>query len=189
MPEVTLALTLSFSLQRRAKIDSGGRIVEHRLALLAAPRNGLLQNMPGLEIQRSSTPKARIVAASTADRTRARPEQVTEAFRSTIKTMQSALRSRPDDCIGYAVNELEVGLKSLLALEKHGMVRFVLPEPADHFDPGQLTAVRFRLRTTPAAVAELTLFAVPPLPGLSREAARAPESAANFSANSCARSG
>lgn len=62
MPEVTLELRLSLSLQRSAKTDSGGRIVERRLALLAAPHNAQVQNTLGLEVQGTSTLKARIVS-------------------------------------------------------------------------------------------------------------------------------
>ncbi|WP_114376089.1 hypothetical protein [Elioraea thermophila] len=62
MPEVTLELRLSLSLQRSAKTDSGGRIVERSLSLLAAPHNARVQNTLGLEVQGTSTLKARIVS-------------------------------------------------------------------------------------------------------------------------------
>lgn len=111
------------------------------------------------------------LAALSADRTRARPEQVTEAFRRAIETMQSALRPRPGDRLGYAVNALEVGLKTLFVLEKDGSLAFVLPTPEDRFEPGQLTEVRFCLRAATAAEAEASLVAVPALLGLPRQAA------------------
>lgn len=62
MPEVTLELKLSLSLQHSAKTDGSGRIVERRLSVLAAPHNARVQNTLGLEVQGASTLRARIVS-------------------------------------------------------------------------------------------------------------------------------
>lgn len=165
--------------QRLGEIERRLQTLDKRLAAVektCGDRDGsneaaLRSRIAALEAERQKLIDR--LAALNADRTRARPEQVTEAFRRAVETMQSSLRPRPGDRIGYAVNELEVGLKSLLALEKDGTVAFVLPAPEDRFEPGQLTEVRFRLRATSAAEAEAALIVVPPVLGLSREAALA----------------
>ncbi|WP_114376092.1 PASTA domain-containing protein [Elioraea thermophila] len=163
--------------QRLGEIERRLKALDERLSAVerfcgdrsASDEAALRSRIVALEAEKQKL--ADRLAALSADRTQARPEQVTEAFRRAVETMQSALRPRPGDRIGYAVNELEVGLKSLLALEKDGSLAFVLPTPADRFEPGQLTEVRFSLRATMAAEVEAALIAVPALLGLPRDAA------------------
>lgn len=62
MPEVTLELKMSLSLKRETKTDASGRVRQSKLTLLAAPHNAKVQNTLGLEVQGTSTVKARIVS-------------------------------------------------------------------------------------------------------------------------------
>lgn len=62
MPEVTLELKMSLTLKRETKTDSAGRVRQSKLSLLAAPHNARVQNTLGLDVQGTSTVKARIVS-------------------------------------------------------------------------------------------------------------------------------
>jgi beta-lactam-binding protein with PASTA domain len=105
-------------------------------------------------------------------RMQARPEQVTEGFRKAIEAMQGGLAPRPGDRAAYTVSEMQVGLKSLVALDESGSLRFVLPAPDERFDPAQITEVRFTLRAASEAAAAIpNLIPVPSLLGLPRAAA------------------
>ncbi len=114
-------------------------------------------------------------AASLAEgRLQARPEQVTEGFRKAIVALQSGLSPRPGDRAAYAVSEMQVGLKSLVALDEEGGLRFVLPAPEERFEAAQLTEVRFTLRALAEQPAGAeALIPVPSLLGLPLPAALA----------------
>lgn len=117
---------------------------------------------------------AQRVSTLTEGRLQASPEQVTEGFRKAIVALQSGLSPRPGDSTGYAVSEMQVGLKSLVALDQQGALRFVLPAPEEKFDAAQLTEVRFTLRATAAEpTAPAALIPVPSLLGLPLSAALA----------------
>lgn len=114
------------------------------------------------------------VASLSEGRLQARPEQVTEGFRKAIAALQSGLSPRPGDSGAYAVSEMQVGLKSLVALDDEGGLRFVLPAPEERFDPAQLTEVRFTLRAVaPEPAGAAALIVVPSLLGLPLAAALA----------------
>lgn len=105
-------------------------------------------------------------------RLQASPEQVTGGFRKAIEAIQGGLEPRPGDRTAYTVSEMQVGLKSLVALDEAGALRFVLPTPDERFDPAQLTEVKFTLRAASEAAAAVPgLIAVPSLLGLPRAAA------------------
>ena len=106
-----------------------------------------------------------------AGRLQASPEQVTGAFRKAIEAFQVGLEPRPGDRTAYTVSEMQVGLKSLVALDEAGGLRFVLPAPDERFDAAQLTEIKFTLRAAGEAAAVPGLIAVPSLLGLPRTAA------------------
>jgi hypothetical protein len=114
------------------------------------------------------------VASLAEGRVHASPEQVTEGFRKAIVALQSGLAPRPGDGTAYAVSEMQVGLKSLVALDQTGALRFVLPAPEERFDAAQLTEVRFTLRAVAGEPAGVdALLPVPSLLGLPLPAALA----------------
>jgi hypothetical protein len=105
-------------------------------------------------------------------RLQASPEQVTAGFRKAIEALQGGLAPKPGDRTAYTVSEMQVGLKSLVALDESGSLRFVLPAPDERFDPSNLTEVRFTLRAASEAAAAVPgLIPVPSLLGLPRAAA------------------
>lgn len=105
-------------------------------------------------------------------RLQASPEQVTLGFRKAIEALQGGLAPKPGDRMAYTVSEMQVGLKSLVALDDAGGLRFVLPTPEERFDPAQITEVRFTLRASAEAATALPgLVPVPSLLGLPRAAA------------------
>ncbi len=107
-----------------------------------------------------------------AGRLQASPEQVTGGFRKAIEAFQGGLEPKPGDRTAYTVSEMQVGLKSLVALDDSGALRFVLPAPDERFDPAQLTEVKFTLRAASEAAAAVPgLIPVPSLLGLPRAAA------------------
>ncbi|MCS6854921.1 MAG: PASTA domain-containing protein [Elioraea sp.] len=111
------------------------------------------------------------IAALGADRLRARPEQVTDAFRRALEAMQTGLAPRPGDRAAYAVSALQVALKALVSLDRDGAIAFVLPSPEERFESGQLSEVTFTLRATAPPEPEPQLVAVPSLLGLPLAAA------------------
>jgi len=124
------------------------------------------------ELERDRLALAERVSALEAGRLQARPEQVSDGFRKAIIALQAGLEPRPGDRVAYAVTELQVGLKSLVALDEKGELRFVLPAPDERFDPGQLTEVKFTLRSASELAAAVSgLVAVPSLLGLPLAAA------------------
>jgi hypothetical protein len=132
----------------------------------------LKRRVADLEAEKATL--AQRVATLTEGRLQASPEQVTEGFRKAIVALQSGLSPRPGDSTGYAVSEMQVGLKSLVALDQQGALRFVLPAPEEKFDAAQLTEVRFTLRATAAQpTAPAALIPVPSLLGLPLPAALA----------------
>lgn len=68
MPEVTLELKMSLTLKRETKTDASGRVRLSKLSMLAAPHNAKVQNTLGLDVQGTSTVKARIVSIPTPPR-------------------------------------------------------------------------------------------------------------------------
>jgi hypothetical protein len=62
MPEVTLELKMSLTLKRETRTDASGRVRLSKLSMLAAPHNAKVQNTLGLDVQGTSTVKARIVS-------------------------------------------------------------------------------------------------------------------------------
>ena len=124
------------------------------------------------ELERDRLALAERVSALEAGRLQARPEQVSDGFRKAIIALQAGLEPRPGDRVAYAVSELQVGLKFLVALDEKGELRFVLPAPDERFDPGQLTEVKFTLRSASELTAAVSgLVAVPSLLGLPLAAA------------------
>ncbi|MFQ3622771.1 MAG: PASTA domain-containing protein [Acetobacteraceae bacterium] len=172
--------------ERLARIEQAIGTFEKRIgalerALLGAAERGvagaeapiesvLRKRVAELEAERVTLSQR--VAALAEGRLQARPEQITEGFRKAIEALQGGLAPRPGDRTAYAVSELQVGLKSLVALDKDGAVSFVLPAPDERFDPAQLTEVKFTLRAaSEAARAVPGLIAVPSLLGLPLAAA------------------
>lgn len=149
-------------------LGAGGDVRTGETPLEAA----LKRRVADLEAERATL--AQRIAALEAGRTQAKPEQVTEGFRRAIVALQSGLEPRPGDKVAYAVSEMQVGLKSLVALDERGELRFVLPAPDERFEPAQLTEVRFTLRgASEQAAAVPGLVAVPSLLGLPVAAAEA----------------
>lgn len=62
MPEVTLELKMSLAIKRETMTDQSGRPKISRLSVLATPYNAKVQNMLALDVQGTSTVKARIVS-------------------------------------------------------------------------------------------------------------------------------
>lgn len=148
------------------------RSAELRGAAEAPLELALKKRVADLEAEKVTL--AQRVASLAEGRLQASPEQVTEGFRKAIVALQSGLGPRPGDSTAYAVSEMQVGLKSLVALDQQGALRFVLPAPDEKFDAAQLTEVRFTLRATAAAPeGAASLIAVPSLLGLPLPAALA----------------
>jgi hypothetical protein len=62
MPEVTLELKMSLAIKRQTVTDQSGRPRISKLSVLAAPYNAKVQNTLALDVQGTSTVKARIVS-------------------------------------------------------------------------------------------------------------------------------
>jgi beta-lactam-binding protein with PASTA domain len=154
-------------------------VIERRLGAAGDARSGetaleaaLKRRLAELEAERLTL--SRRVSALEAGRLQARPEQVSEGFRKAIVALQAGLEPRPGDKVAYAVSEMQVGLKSLVALDESGGLRLVLPSPEERFDPAQLTEIRFTLRGASEQAAALPgLVPVPSLLGLPLAAAEA----------------
>lgn len=172
--------------ERLARIEKTLDAFHSRLsALEEAVRGGPAPRMAAEPTREETLLKARVaeleaekltlsdrVKSLAAGRLQASPEQVTGGFRKAIEAFQGGLEPRPGDRTAYTVSEMQVGLKSLVALDESGALRFVLPTPDERFDPAQLTEVRFTLRVaSEAAAAAPGLIAVPSLLGLPRAAA------------------
>jgi len=124
------------------------------------------------ELEQDKLTLSQRVSALEVGRLQARPEQVSDGFRKAIIALQAGLEPRPGDRIAYAVSEMQVGLKSLVALNDKGELQFVLPSPEDRFDAAQLTEVRFTLRSASEQAAAVPgLIPVPSLLGLPSAAA------------------
>jgi hypothetical protein len=162
--------TLEAMAGRLAALERGpGAEADMRAAEL--PSEAVLKRRVA-ELEAEKLTLASRVASLEAGRLQARPEQVTEGFRKAIVALQSGLEPRPGDKVAYAVSEMQVGLKSLVALDEKGELRFVLPAPDERFEPGQLTEVKFTLRSaSDLAAAVPGLVAVPSLLGLPLAAA------------------
>lgn len=172
--------------ERLARIEKTLDAFASRLsALEEAVRGGATARMAAEPTRAETLLKARVaeleaerltlsdrVKSLAAGRLQASPEQVTGGFRKAIEAFQGGLEPRPGDRTAYTVSEMQVGLKSLVALDEAGGLRFVLPAPDERFDPAQLTEVRFTLRAASEAAAAVPgLIAVPSLLGLPRAAA------------------
>jgi hypothetical protein len=172
--------------QRLARIEKTLDAFASRLsALEEALRGGATPRMAAEPTREETVLKARVaeleaekltlsdrVKTLAAGRLQASPEQVTGGFRKAIEAFQGGLEPRPGDRTAYTVSEMQVGLKSLVALDEAGGLRFVLPAPDERFDPGQLTEIKFTLRAASEAAAAVPgLIAVPSLLGLPRAAA------------------
>jgi hypothetical protein len=145
--------------------------VERRAAAEPTPEEKLLKARVA-ELEAEKLKLSDRVKSLAAGRLQASPEQVTGGFRKAIEAFQRGLEPRPGDRTAYTVSEMQVGLKSLVALDESGALRFVLPAPDERFDPAQLTEVKFTLRAASEAAAAVPgLVAVPSLLGLPRAAA------------------
>jgi beta-lactam-binding protein with PASTA domain len=149
-----------------------GAAPDSRAAAEAPIEVALRKRLAALETEKVELTQR--VASLAEGRFQAKPEQVTEGFRKAIVALQSGLTPRPGDRAAYAVSEMQVGLKSLVALDEEGGLRFVLPGPEERFDAAQLTEVRFTLRALAEQPAGAeALIPVPSLLGLPLPAALA----------------
>jgi serine/threonine-protein kinase len=127
------------------------KVLRQRVETVTSERDSLAQNITRLEAVRAK-PTA---------------EQIGQSFAgATVKLREGLGRS-------FAVADLTVEMKSQLAVDPDGSLRFVLPQPGETVAADTLSTVRFNLRATPAQPPEpdAPLITVPTLVGLSREAA------------------
>ena len=128
------------------------KLLRQRVDAVTAERDALTQELARVQASRVR-PAAELIGRSFAD---------------------AALQLRTGLGQGFAVSDLAVEMKSQLAVEADGSLRFVLPQPGETIAADTLSTVRFAARaTSPAAMPqpETPLITVPTLIGLSRDAA------------------
>jgi beta-lactam-binding protein with PASTA domain len=103
--------------------------------------------------------------------TRARPtaDQIGQSFAGAADKLRQGIGG------SFAVSDMSVEMKSQLAVEADGSLRFVLPHPGETIAADTLSTVRFNLRAAPPATTppapDAPLITVPTLVGLSRDSA------------------
>ncbi|WP_431285521.1 PASTA domain-containing protein [Humitalea sp. 24SJ18S-53] len=112
--------------------------------------------------------RLRVVSAPRLETT---PVQLSEGFRAAALTLRDGLAPRPGDRGAFALADLQVGVKTMLAVAPDGTLRFVLPAPGERPDALALSELRFTLRAAEVAGPDLTLITVPVLLGLPQAAA------------------
>lgn len=111
--------------------------------------------------------RLRVVAAP---RLETSPVQLSAGFRAAALALRDGLAPRPGDRGAFALADLQVGVKTMLAVAPDGSLRFVLPAPGERPDAAALSELRFTLRASEASAPETALIAVPVLLGLPRAA-------------------
>jgi len=126
------------------------KVLRQRVELVTGERDRLAQSVARLE----------------AVRVKPTAEAIGQSFAGATEKLREGLGSR------FAISDMTVEMKSQLAVEADGSLRFVLPQPGETIAAEALSTVRFNMRATaPQPADETPLITVPTLIGLSREAA------------------
>lgn len=158
------AAELSTLRERLAKVEATARPDAAAPEVAALQREVSLLRAEKIDLE----DRLRVVAAPRLETT---PVQLSEGFRAAALALRDGLAPRPGDRGAFALADLQVGVKTMLAVAPDGSLRFVLPAPGERPDAAALSELRFTLRASEASASETALIAVPVLLGLPRAAA------------------